>query len=232
LAGLAGAFGPWELAPLLGWDTAALTYVAWMWSTVWRLDAERTARQAVAEDPGRAATDVLLLTASVASLVAVGLVIVRAGNSGGAAESLQAGLSLASVVLSWSVVHTVFRLRYASLYYSGTDGGVDFNQDDPPRYTDFAYLAFTIGMTFQVSDTELTTTEVRGTALRHALLSTCSAQSSWPPRSISSLDWPSRHRWVRGLSRLACARRGVSHPRQTRSSSQAIHSAQAQSTLM
>jgi uncharacterized membrane protein len=142
-----------------------------MWSTVWHLDAERTARQAVAEDPGRAATDVLLLTASVASLVAVGLVIVRAGNSSGAAESLQAGLSLASVVLSWAVVHTVFMLRYASLYYSGPDGGVDFNQDAPPRYTDFAYLAFTIGMTFQVSDTELTTTDVRGTALRHALLS-------------------------------------------------------------
>jgi uncharacterized membrane protein len=111
------------------------------------------------------------LTASVASLVAVGLVIVRAGNSSGAAESLQAGLSLASVVLSWAAVHTVFMLRYASLYYSGPDGGVDFNQDAPPRYTDFAYLAFTIGMTFQVSDTELTTTDVRGTALRHALLS-------------------------------------------------------------
>jgi uncharacterized membrane protein len=171
VAVLARAVGYWALAPLLGWDAAALTYMAWTWTTVWHLDAERTARQAVAEDPGRAATDVLLLTASVASLLAVGLVIVRAGNSSGAAESLQAGLSLASVVLSWSVVHTVFALRYASLYYVGSDGGVDFNQDDPPRYTDFAYLAFTIGMTFQVSDTELTTAAVRATALRHALLS-------------------------------------------------------------
>jgi uncharacterized membrane protein len=75
------------------------------------------------------------------------------------------------VVLSWTVVHTVFALRYASLYYHGTDGGLDFNQDTPPRFSDFAYVAFTIGMTFQVSDTELTTPEVRGTALRHALLS-------------------------------------------------------------
>jgi uncharacterized membrane protein len=155
----------------MGWDAAALIYVAWTWRTVWQLDAAPTARQAVAEDPGRAATDVLLLTASVASLVAVGLVIVRAGNSSGTSEILQAGLSLASVVLSWSVVHTVFTLRYASLYYMGTDGGVDFNQDDPPRYTDFAYMAFTIGMTFQVSDTELTSTDIRSTALRHALLS-------------------------------------------------------------
>jgi uncharacterized membrane protein len=139
--------------------------------TVWHLDAAHTARQAVAEDPGRAATDMLLLTASVASLLAVGLVIVRAGNSSGAAESLQAGLSLASVVLSWSVVRTVFALRYASLYYIGPNDGVDFNQEDPPRYTDFAYMAFTIGMTFQVSDTQLTTAEVRATVLRHALLS-------------------------------------------------------------
>jgi uncharacterized membrane protein len=170
-AGLAWAFGPWELALLIGWDAAALTYLSWMWSTIWPLDAVHTARQAVAEDPGRAAADVLLLTASVVSLLAVGLVIVRAGNSSGTAESMQAGLSLASVVLSWSVVHTVFALRYASLYYHGTDGGVDFNQDDPPRFSDFAYLAFTIGMTFQVSDTELTTPETRSTALRHALLS-------------------------------------------------------------
>jgi uncharacterized membrane protein len=170
-AALAGAFGPWNLAPLMGWDAAALVYLAWTWSTIWRLDAARTAQQAVAEDPGRAATDVLLLSASVVSLVAVGLVIVRAGNSSGAAESIQTGLSLASVLLSWTVVHTVFMLRYASLYYLGPDGGVDFNQDDPPRYSDFAYLAFTIGMTFQVSDTELTTAATRGTALRHALLS-------------------------------------------------------------
>ena len=169
--GVAGAFGLWELTPLLGWDTAALTYLAWPYTTVSHLDSEHTARQAVAEDPGRAASDVLLLSASVASLVAVCLVIVRAGDSSGAVESLQAGLSLASVVLSWAVVHTIFTLRYASLYYSGPDGGVDFNQDDPPRYPDFAYLAFTIGMTFQVSDTDLKTTEIRATALRHALLS-------------------------------------------------------------
>jgi uncharacterized membrane protein len=171
VAGLVGVFAPWELAPLTGWDAAALVYVAWTWGSVWHLDAAHTARQAVAEDPGRAATDVLLLTASVASLVAVGLVIVRAGNSSGSSEILQAGLSLASVVLSWSVVHTVFTQRYASLYYVGTDGGVDFNQGDPPRYTDFAYLAFTIGMTFQVSDTDLTSADIRSTALRHALLS-------------------------------------------------------------
>jgi uncharacterized membrane protein len=68
-------------------------------------------------------------------------------------------------------VHTVFTLRYANLYYSGKAGGIDFNQPDLPTYTDFAYLAFTIGMTFQVSDTSLRSGIIRRTALRHALLS-------------------------------------------------------------
>lgn len=69
------------------------------------------------------------------------------------------------------MVHTVFALRYAGLYYSGPDGGVNFNDNEKPAYADFAYLAFTIGMTYQVSDTALTTRAVRHTALRHALLS-------------------------------------------------------------
>jgi uncharacterized membrane protein len=68
-------------------------------------------------------------------------------------------------------VHTVFALKYAQLYHSGPGGGIDFNQDEPPRYSDFAYLAFTIGMTFQVSDTDLTSGAMRRLALRHSLLS-------------------------------------------------------------
>ena len=47
----------------------------------------------------------------------------------------------------------------------------DFNQDEPPAYVDFAYLAFTIGMTYQVSDTDLQTRTIRATALRQAMLS-------------------------------------------------------------
>jgi len=101
----------------------------------------------------------------------VGLVLVRAGHGNGLNEALLAGLSVASIVLAWSVVHTVYSLRYAELYYKGPAGGVDFNAEGAPCYIDFAYLALTIGMTFQVSDTNLKTTNIRRTALRHALLS-------------------------------------------------------------
>ena len=81
------------------------------------------------------------------------------------------GLGVVSVVLSWSVVHTIYALRYARLYYTEPEGGIEFNQAQPPNYVDFAYVAFTIGMTYQVSDTSLTSKEVRATALERALWS-------------------------------------------------------------
>jgi uncharacterized membrane protein len=160
-----------QVALLVGWDSAAVVYVLWMWSSIWSMTAEQTSRRSIRTDPGKAATDVLLLSASVASLAAVGAVLVKAGTSSPTTKGLLAGLSVVSVVLAWTVVHTVFTLHYARLYYTAPEGGVDFNEASRPRYADFAYLAFTLGMTFQVSDTALTTREVRATALRHALLS-------------------------------------------------------------
>ena len=80
-------------------------------------------------------------------------------------------VGVVSVALSWGAVHTIFTLRYARIYYTDTEGGIDFNEKDPPNYIDFAYMAFTIGMTFQVSDTNISDKRMRRTALRHALLS-------------------------------------------------------------
>jgi uncharacterized membrane protein len=168
---LTSTLGPWYLGPQLGFEVAAALYVAWVWLSVHRLDAEGTATHAGREDPGQATTDLVLLIASVASLGAVGLVITSTNNDSGAAAVVQIALALAAVVASWALVHVVFMVRYARLFYAGPDGGVDFNQDEKPTYLDFAYLSFTIGMTFQVSDTEFTTSAMRALALRHALLS-------------------------------------------------------------
>jgi uncharacterized membrane protein len=171
VGGLSLLVVPWMLSLLVAWDVAAFTYVAWVLRAVLPLDAEQTAGHAGREDPTRASSDLVLLLAAVVSLAAVGTVIVRAGSGGGLAQALQVGFSVLSVVASWSVVHTVFMLRYARVYYTGPDGGVDFHQEEPPQYSDFAYLAFTIGMTFQVSDTELNAVAFRRTVLRHSLLS-------------------------------------------------------------
>ena len=163
--------GNWRYAPSIGWDATAIVFCTWIWRAIWPLSAEQTAAQATAEDPSRAVGDVIMLSACVASLGALGLVIVEAHAAAGATQLMLALLAVLSVAMSWFSVHTIFTLRYALLYYAEPVGGIGFNQQDRPAYRDFAYVALTLGMTFQVSDTNLESSEVRGTALRHALLS-------------------------------------------------------------
>lgn len=160
-----------EYAPLAGWDTLAVVYLLTVWRAVRRTDAKRTAELAAAENPDRASADALLLGAAVASLVVVGFFLAIAKHTSPRQAALQAAVAVLSVTLSWVLVHAVHTLVYARLYYAHDDAGVSFNTEEPPCYGDFAYLAFTIGMTFQVSDTALRTAAFRRTALRHALLS-------------------------------------------------------------
>jgi uncharacterized membrane protein len=162
---------PWQACPLLGWDAAASVYLVWVWAVIHRLDEKATARAAAREDPSAAVADAVIIGAGLACLGAVSLVLLKAANSTGGAKALLIGLGVLSVALSWGCVHTVFTLRYARAYYSGTAGGISFNEDEPPAYLDFAYVAFTIGLTFQVSDTNLSSKPIRRLALRHALLS-------------------------------------------------------------
>jgi uncharacterized membrane protein len=170
VASAAAAVEPWQIATLLGWATISAVMVVWVWLIILRLDAAQTAEHAGRKDPSAGWTHVLLLCASVASLAAVAFVFARAGGTGTSLVALVA-LGVASIALSWTLVHTMFTLHYARLYYSDPGGGIDFNQEQPPCYHDFAYVAFTVGMTFQVSDTDLRTPAIRHTALRHALLS-------------------------------------------------------------
>jgi uncharacterized membrane protein len=157
-------------ALLIGWVVAAATFAVWTWISIWPQDAAASEADARREDPSRPLADVTCLTAAVASLIAVAVVLVHAGNEQGAAKLLAIGLAVTSVVAAWLVIHTVFTLKYARHYY-GVGGGISFNEDARPSYSDFAYLAFTIGMTFQVSDTDLQNNDIRRLALRHMLLS-------------------------------------------------------------
>lgn len=166
-----GVLDSWWRAPALGWAAAALVYDVWVWSVIARMDAARTRSHAVIDDPGRTARDALVLSANAASLVAVGLLILDPGGGDGAGRLLHAALALVTVLASWLLVHTLFTLRYADHYYrSDPPGGIGFNQDAPPDYLDFAYMAFSLGMTYQVSDNAIETSAIRRTALVHSLL--------------------------------------------------------------
>jgi uncharacterized membrane protein len=161
----------WQAATLIGWDIYSLFLIAWIWWAVWNLNAEECKRRANREDPSLRLTELMVLSAGIALLVAVAQALIRAGSATGGTKAYLIALGVLSVALSWSLVHTVYMLRYARSYYLGPVGGIDFNEDDPPTYLDFAYLSLTIGMTFQVSDTNLTTKGIRRIALSHALLS-------------------------------------------------------------
>jgi len=158
-------------ALLTGWDLAAVIYLAMVWAAVYRMNAEVTARMAGQEDPSNPVAELVVVAASIAALVAVGFALVRAGQASGSTKALLIFLGTVSVVVSWLVVHTVYMLRYARSYYGEPAGGIGFNEDDDPAYLDFAYFSFTIGMTFQVSDTNISRKDIRRLVLHHALLS-------------------------------------------------------------
>ncbi len=175
-AGVLGAViavlvGPVRWAPSIGWACACLVYVVGAFPLL-RADAARTRELAAREDPRRTVSDLLLVFAAIASVVAVIVVLATAGKLQGVEKDLGAALGVVSVGLSWFLVQTLFTLRYAELYYSAAPGGIDFNNDDElPTFVDFAYFAVTVGMTFQVSDTSIRSSRIRAATLRHALIS-------------------------------------------------------------
>ena len=165
---LAGAGTLW--APLGGWIGTAVVFTLWTWLRIRGMDADTVRTHAQREDAGRAVGDMVLLLASVAGVVGVGLLLLASShNDPSPVEDALVGVL--AVVASWLTTHMLFTLRYARIHTADPDHGIDFPGDGEPTYRDFAYIAYTIGMTYQVSDTGIKGTEVRATALRHALLS-------------------------------------------------------------
>jgi uncharacterized membrane protein len=171
VAVLTATVTPWTYALVAGWAAACIVYIIWVWAVVWGYDPAATKAHALREDPGRGLSDLLLLVASVASVVAIVVILVQAHLLHGFERGILAILAVVSVALSWILVHTLYMLRYAQLYFEDDSRPIDFNEKATPQYSDFAYLSFTLGMTFQVSDTNVSSVRVRKAVLRHTLLS-------------------------------------------------------------
>ena len=166
-----GALTSWAYGPAIGWAAACAFFILTAVFRIARFDPDQTREHARQEDPGRAMSDLLLTVASIASLLAVFVLLSSGRSAHGTAAVLLALTAVLCIALSWGLIHTLYMLRYARMYYSDPVGGIDFNTDVPPRYVDFAYLAFDLGMTYQVSDTSVSTSALRGVILRHTLLS-------------------------------------------------------------
>jgi uncharacterized membrane protein len=167
-----GVLTTFELLPLVSWTVTVTVLLVWVWRKSWSQDRDGTERLAEEESRTRS-TDVWLLAAAVASLGVVVVALVQSGSQRGPTAVASVLLSVASVALSWALVNTVYAYKYARMYYLDEPdaGGIDFKQDQDPTYSDFAYMAFTVGMSFATAETEPTSTRVRRVVLGHALLS-------------------------------------------------------------
>jgi uncharacterized membrane protein len=173
-AAVAAPFARWQVTVLAGWDGAAVAFLASVWLTLGRAAAERTEAHVTRDDIGRDTARLLLLAAAAASLVSVLFALHLAGLEEGPERVALVGVAMLTVTVSWTVLNTVFALRYAEDYYRGPAGGIDFGgapPSDRPDFRDFAYVAFTVGMTYQVSDTNLRNRRIRRSVLFHAFLS-------------------------------------------------------------
>ncbi len=173
VGGVLQMFAPWQLALVGGWDATALAFLATIWPIVLTSDAEATRRHAVREDNTRSAAALLLVAASLGSLLAVAATLPTAAHQRGWREGALVGVAALTILVSWTVVNTIFLLRYADLHHRPHGRGIDFNgpPGEQPTYVDFAYVSFTIGMTYQVSDTDIRDPRIRRTIIVHGLLS-------------------------------------------------------------
>lgn len=155
---------------LSGWATAAVTAAGWALIVVWPMDAAATRAHATAEDPGRRASWFIAVIGSIVSIAAVVVVLTQHTTAKGGEAFVLAGIALASVVASWLLIQTVYTLRIADQYYTEPVGGISFNQSEEPTYTDFAYIALGVGLTYQVADTNVSSNDIRRVIIAQSLL--------------------------------------------------------------
>lgn len=160
---------------MIGWDTFSLCMIIMTWITFKITTPTEIRRQAGDQDSSRLVIFIIILISTFASFLAV-LILLIAKNKQN--DSLDIGIAIAGMLFSWFLVHTIFAMRYAHIYYGDHKtmpdthaGGLDFPGDENPGYPDFAYFSFVLGMTFQVSDVQVTSKRFRKLALLHGVLS-------------------------------------------------------------
>ncbi|WP_089888914.1 DUF1345 domain-containing protein [Chitinophaga arvensicola] len=159
------------------WNIFAISYIATGWIVFYNRSTDQIRTWARIDDGSRIFVSITVVLASVASLVLV-LLLMLSKELSGVSQMLYLPVAITGMLASWTMVHTTLTFHYANLYYDDDEkdttkhaGGLEFPQEKKPDYLDFAYFAFVIGMTFQVSDVDITGRIIRRTALAHGLLS-------------------------------------------------------------
>lgn len=156
------------LGLLAGIAATELFFVVAGWIVMWPMDAAQVRRNARREDFKPLTDELVVVAVALCGLFAIVLLLLRGGKADdGHAAAITA---LCGVFLAWSALHLMYATRYAYVYYEH-EGGIDFNSKEQPSYRDFFYFSYNLGMTYQVSDTDVSSPEIRSIVLRHSLLS-------------------------------------------------------------
>jgi uncharacterized membrane protein len=161
------------------WDAFVFCVLFLAWLTILTTPVHKLRSRAKEQDVSRLVIFVFVVIAACAALFAVAFLISVNKVELRGHFTAHLLLALGTVIFSWSVVHTVFGLRYAHAFYGDSDdaganqpaGGLIFPGEHPPDYFDFAYFSFVVGMTCQVSDVQITSRKMRRLTLVHSVLS-------------------------------------------------------------
>ncbi|MET9881241.1 DUF1345 domain-containing protein [Actinacidiphila glaucinigra] len=157
-----------SLGVLAGIAATEAVFVVTGWLVLWPMDAAATHRNARREDFRPVVEELVVVGAALCGLLAIVVLLLRGGSD---RDHAAAATALGGVFMAWAALHLMYAARYGYLYYAASTGGIDFNSPHPPTYRDFLYFSYNLGMTYQVSDTDVSSPAIRATVLRHSLLS-------------------------------------------------------------
>ncbi|MFI8182146.1 DUF1345 domain-containing protein [Actinacidiphila glaucinigra] len=163
-----GALTDASLGVLAGIAATETVFVVTGWLVLWAMDAAATHRNARREDFRPVVEELVVVGAALCGLLAIVVLLLRGGSD---RDHAAAATALGGVFMAWAALHLMYAARYGYLYYAASAGGIDFNSPHPPTYRDFLYFSYNLGMTYQVSDTDVSSPAIRATVLRHSLLS-------------------------------------------------------------
>ena len=171
-----GGLSPWTRA-IAAWDIGGLLLVG-LSAVLFALEGSDAAmaKNATDQQEGEWTMFWVTLGAVAFSFAALTQVLPEAKSLPPGQRGMAVGLVAATLLLSWLVTHLVFTYRYAHEYYTTSgggpevDGGLEFPGNEPPDYWDFVYFSLVLGMTFQVSDVQITSRKFRRLATLHGLI--------------------------------------------------------------
>jgi uncharacterized membrane protein len=165
---LSGLFGNVALGVVAGLGAGAAAFVFTGVLVLWPMTSDATQHYARREDFRPVIEELMVLVATLGSLTCI-VILLALGNS--RSQNSAAAVGLAGVFMNWGVLHLMYAARYAHLYYTDPVGGIDFNNQESPAYRDFFYFSYNLGMTYQVSDTSVSSSAIRSVVLRHCIFS-------------------------------------------------------------